>query len=108
MLEENKTPAGTWVSIERTVLRAGERAPGLPPETAAVPLTARVKGFLLDPAALGDTARVRTAAGRVVDGVVREINPSYRHGFGELVPELLNIGEEVREKLRGGGVPHER
>lgn len=102
-VEESRSfPAGTWVVIEQVVLRPGERAPGLPPETAAVPLVARVKGFLVAPAAFDGMARVRTAAGREVEGVLREVNPSYRHDFGELVPELLTLGEEARARLRRG------
>ncbi len=102
MPDEELFPAGTWVAVEQVVLRPGERAPGLPPQTAAVPLTARVKGFLLEPAALGQETRIRTAAGREVRGILREINPAYRHGFGELVPEILSIGEEARARLREG------
>ncbi|MGE5551769.1 MAG: 2-amino-4-oxopentanoate thiolase subunit OrtA [Bacteroidota bacterium] len=92
-------PAGTWVTIERIVLAPGHRAPGLPPETASVPLTAMVKGFLVAPAALAGSARVRTAAGREVEGILREANPPYRHGFGELVPEIMTVGEEARKRL---------
>ena len=101
-MPEKLVPAGTWVAVEQIVLPPGERAPGLPPETAAVPLTARVKGFLLAPGALGCEVRVRTAAGREVSGILREANPAYRHGFGEFVPELLGVGEEARARLIQG------
>lgn len=93
-------PSGTWVTIEQVVLPPGERAPGLPLETAEAPLVARVKGFLLAPAALGQEAWVRTAIGREAHGMLRVANPAYQHGFGELVAELLSIGEEARARLR--------
>ncbi len=102
MSQVPEIPAGTWVAVEQTVLWPGERAPGLPPETAAVPLVARVKGFLLSRAAPGESVLVRTAVGREVEGILREVNPPYTHGFGELVPEILTIGAEVRLRLRAG------
>lgn len=103
--DNGRVPAGTWVAIERVILRPGERAPGIPPETAAQPLTALVKGFLLAPAALGEQAGIRTMAGREVEGVLKEANPAYTHGFGGVVPELLRVGEEARERLRGFAAP---
>ena len=54
-------PSGTWVELGRTVLEVEERAPGLPADTAAVPLVLRVSGFLLEPA--GDR-RGRRGSGR--------------------------------------------
>lgn len=101
-MPEDLFPAGTWVAVEQIVLSPPERAPGLPPETAAVPLAARVKGFLLEPGALGCEVRVRTAAGWEAAGILREANPAYRHSFGELVPEILSLGEEARARLIQG------
>lgn len=89
-------PAGTWVEVSRTILSAEQRAPGLPADTAATPLTLRVSGFLLAPAALGEPARIRTLIGREQAGTLLAVNPSYTHSFGETVPELLTIGTEVR------------
>jgi hypothetical protein len=84
--------AGTWVELERIVLEVGERAPGLPADTAAVPLVLRVSGFLLEPAEVGAPARVRTLIGREQEGRLRVVNPSYSHSFGDTVAELLTIG----------------
>ncbi len=86
--------AGTWVELERNVLEVGERAPGLPIDTAAVPLVLRVSGFLLEPAEVGAPARVRTLIGREQEGCLRVVNPSYSHSFGDTVAELLTIGRE--------------
>ena len=88
-------PAGTWVEVQRTVLAASERAPGLPADTAAVPLVMRVSGFLVEPAAVGGPARIRTRIGRELSGTLATVNPSYTHSFGRTVPELLMIGTEV-------------
>jgi hypothetical protein len=92
--------AGTWVEIRAIVLPAGERAPQVPADTAAVPLEMRVKGFLSAPAALGDTAEILTRAGRRLTGTLTEANPAYTHSFGPPIPELSTIGEQVRDMLR--------
>jgi len=94
-------PAGTWVEIHRIVLRPDERAPQVPEDTKAVPLEMRVKGFLAEPAALGDEAEIVTAAGRRLRGTLVEANPAYTHGFGAPIPELTGIGREVRAILGG-------
>ena len=83
---------GTWVEIERVVLEPGERAPTLPEDTRQVPYLLRASGFLLDDAALGEPARVRTLIGRELTGKLTTVNPSYSHSFGETVQELLDIG----------------
>ncbi len=91
---------GTWVEIKRTVLPAGERAPQVPADTKKVPLEMRVKGFLFAPALVGQDAEVLTLSGRRLSGILAEVNPSYSHSFGSPVPELSDIGGEVRALLR--------
>jgi len=83
---------GTWVQIEQLVLEPAERAPTLPDDTRQVPYVMRVSGFLLDDAAVGNPARVRTLIGRELSGTLTIVNPSYEHSFGETVQELLDIG----------------
>ena len=92
--------AGTWVEIHRIVLAPGERAPQIPDDTKAVPLEMRVKGFLVEAAALGEEAIILTPAGRRLRGPLTEVNPAYTHGFGAPIPELSAIGQEVRAILR--------
>lgn len=88
----SSVPAGTWVQVEQLVLEPEERAAGLPEDTRQVPYLLRVSGFLLEDAALGDEARVRTMIGRELSGSLTTVNPSYDHSFGETVQELLDIG----------------
>jgi hypothetical protein len=83
---------GTWVEVEQVVLDPAERAPTLPEDTRRVPYVLRVSGFLLDGAALGEPARIRTLIGRELSGTLTTVNPSYSHSFGETVAELLDIG----------------
>jgi hypothetical protein len=91
---------GTWVEIHRVVLAPGERAPQVPADTQSAPLEMRVKGFLVDPACLGEQAEIETLAGRRLRGVLVELNPAYTHGFGPPIPELAMIGAEARAMLR--------
>jgi hypothetical protein len=98
--------AGSWVEIQRVVLRPGERAPHIPEDTRDVPLEMRVKGFLAESAALGEEAEIVTPAGRRLRGTLTEANPAYTHGFGPPIPELSTIGREVRDLLaRRRGAP---
>lgn len=97
---------GDWVQIHSVVLSVGERSPAVPPETAAVPLELRLKGFALAEAELGAAVPVRTAAGREVRGTLVAVWPRYPHDFGEPVPELIPVGGELRAILRED--PHDR
>jgi len=91
----NQIQPGTWVEIEQVVLTPEQRAPTLPEDTKQVPYLLRVSGFLIEPAELGDPARIRTIIGRELSGVLKTVNPSYSHSFGTVVPELLTIGTEA-------------
>jgi hypothetical protein len=83
---------GTWVEVERVLLKPEERAPNLPADTAKVPYVLRVSGFLLEDADLGQQVKIRTIIGQVHSGKLRIQNPGYGHSFGHTVPELLKIG----------------
>ena len=91
---------GTWVQIHRIVLREGQRAPQVPVETQQVPLEMWVKGFLAEPATLGEKVEIVTPSGRRLRGILTDVNPGYTHSFGSPILELLTIGREVRTILR--------
>lgn len=93
---------GDWVKIYRVILKPEERAPQVPDDTKLVPLEMWVKGFITSDALLGDTVEVKTITGRVESGKLLEINPTYTHSFGNFVPELLQIGLDLKEILFGG------
>lgn len=96
---------GTWVEIHDRILRPEERTGNLPEETKRVPLEMRLKGFLQEEAELGDRAVVKTVTGRLVQGTVILVNPTYDHGYGEtFIPELLSIGRDLKALLE---VDHE-
>lgn len=89
---------GDWVQIYGVILPAGERAPQVPAETQRVPLEMRVRGFLLEAQAeMGDTVKIRTMIGRVLSGKLVAVNPGYGIDYGQPVPELLTIGQELRQ-----------
>jgi hypothetical protein len=95
--------AGTWVEIYSVVLAADERAEHIPEDTKRVPLEMRVKGLLVADAALGDRVEIVTVAGRRLPGMLVQANPSYDHGFGAPIPELVAVGGEIRALLRAAG-----
>jgi hypothetical protein len=91
----------SWVRIHSIILEPGERAPQVPEDTKMVPLEMWVKGALRQDAEIGETVEVTTQTGRVETGVLLEENPTYRHSFGDFVPELLSAGAQVRELVFG-------
>lgn len=94
---------GDWVQVHSVILKAGERAPGVPDDTARVPLEMRVKGFCVHEARVGQPATVLTAAGRQVSGILVAVEPAYEHDFGRPVPELLKVAAALRRRYRNGG-----
>ncbi len=92
-----------WVQIHIDVLKPEERATNIPEDTRAVPLEMWVKGRLENESAeLGDAVTITTKTGRKVDGTLCAVNPSFRHNFGDYVPELDQIEETVKTILFGG------
>ena len=79
-----KAKAGDFVRIHNIVLKVGERADNLPE------------------AEIGEEVEVTTITGRKIKGTLVEINPVFRHNYGEFVPELLQIGLQARKILFGG------
>jgi len=93
-------PAGAWVEVERVILEQGERAPGIPADTAAVPFAGRVRGFLVAEARKGQTVEVRTQADRIVSGRLRAVLPRNPADFGDPSPELLLAAKGMKARLR--------
>ena len=92
-----KIPAGTWVEVERVILTPEQRAPSLPEDTKKVPYILRISGFLQQDAEMETEVRIRTIIGRELTGILKVVNPSYRHSFGKVVPEMLTIGTEFEQ-----------
>ncbi|NBG88725.1 2-amino-4-ketopentanoate thiolase [Isachenkonia alkalipeptolytica] len=93
---------GNWVRIYDVVLKSSERSPNLPEDTKNVPLEMWNKGFLLEDGIVGEQVKIQTLTDRIVEGKLLEENPTYTHSFGKFVPEILPIGRQLKEILRGG------
>lgn len=92
---------GDWVRIHTILLQPEERAPQVPEDTKNVPLEMWVKGRLInEEAPLGSQVSIKTLTGRIEKGELVEINPVYRHGFGEYVDELSYIGPNLRKMIQ--------
>ena len=92
-----------WVQIHIDVLKPEERATNIPEDTRHVPLEMWVKGHLQNESAeLGDVVTVKTKTGRLVEGTLYALNPSFTHNFGDYIPELDQIEETVKTILFGG------
>ncbi len=92
--------AGTLVQIHQIILKENERAPQVPEDTKKVPLELRVKGFLQEEAEVGEEVKIKTITGRILTGILEDAEPSYEHKFGRPVPEMLNIGRQLRKIIR--------
>jgi hypothetical protein len=91
-----------YVQIHRIVLEPDARADTIPEDTHSVPLEMWVKGYLNEESAkIGDEVTITTRTGRQVKGVLVDEAPHYTHSFGNLVPELLRVGDQVRGILFG-------
>lgn len=91
----------SWVLIHKIVLESKERATNLPDDTKQVPLEMWVKGFLVEDANIGDNVKVKTLTNRLEEGKLLEENPSYKHNYGDFVPEILVIDKIVKKTLYG-------
>lgn len=97
--------AGTWVELHAVVLAAGERAPQVPEETQRVPLELLVRGWLVEPAAVGEVATIRAPSGRRLRGRLVAVEPGHHHSFGPPVPALGTVGTELRRLLAQEAAP---
>ncbi len=91
---------GDWVQIHSIILEAGQRAPQVPVETQQVPLEMWCKGFAGQAAEIGEELKITTVIGQELSGVLTAINPRPGHDFGAPVPELLDIGMKLRERIK--------
>lgn len=93
---------GEWVEIHYVVLESNERSHDVPDDTKKVPLECWIKGWALSSGKIGQEVEISTPANRVVKGTLTRIDPGYTHTFGPCIPELSNIGQELRAMLKEG------
>jgi hypothetical protein len=90
---------GSFVEIRKPLLEPSERAEHLPEETKKVPFEARVRGFLMRDAALGEEVEIETLIGRIIKGTLIAEKPPFTHGFGRPVQELVEVSKELRREI---------
>jgi len=96
-----KASKGDWVRIHRILMKAGQRAPQVPEDTAVVPFEMWDKGFLLnEKAEIGQEVLIRTIIGRELEGTLIEVNPAYAHSFGTCIPEILRIDRDLKTLMQ--------
>jgi hypothetical protein len=94
----SKAIKGAWVEIENEVLSASERAPQIPDDTKKTPLKMWTRGFLVNETArMGDQVSVVTLSDRKAEGKLVDVEPRFKHDFGNAVLELLKTGVEVKK-----------
>lgn len=89
----------SYVRIRKTILTKEERALNLPIDTKSVPLNMWVKGYLLNDAELDESVYIKTKTGRIESGILMESNPSYKHNYGDFLPEILKIEEIIMSEM---------
>ena len=92
---------GTYVRIRKYLLLSNQRLKTIPEDTSKVPFKMWIKGRLLEETELFEEAKIETATGRIISGVVKEKNPKYKHSYGEFVEELMQIREIIKSEMRG-------
>lgn len=94
-------PAGTHVEVVREILAAGQRAPGVPEDTAHTPYRVRTRGILVEETPMFGQATVLTPAGRLYTGRIILESPPDNHSFGRRHPALLEAITSIHGVLRG-------
>lgn len=92
---------GSWVQIKKIILNPEQRANNLPEATKKVPLLLWVKGTLLTDSEIGKVVEIKTVTGRIENGELIEVNPSYLHNYGKFMPEIQEIDRIVKSTLFG-------
>jgi 2-amino-4-ketopentanoate thiolase alpha subunit len=86
-----------WVLVQKIILESDQRAENLPQDTRSVPLVMWLKGFLVDDIAeIGKNITIKTMTDRITTGILVEVFPNYSHSFGNFVPEIMEIGRQLK------------
>ncbi|MDR3215229.1 MAG: 2-amino-4-ketopentanoate thiolase [Bacilli bacterium] len=89
---------GSFVRIEKTILKAAERTAKIPDDTKATDFKMWTKGLLLEDCELNKIAKIKTMADRLDEGILVEVNPMYELNYGEFLPELIAIDMELKNE----------
>jgi len=92
---------GTYGRVRRTLLKPEERSNNLPEDTKNVPYKMWVKGYLQHEADLFEIVTIKTLTGRIETGRLKEVNPPYKHSYGDFVPEVMILSDIIRNDFYG-------
>lgn len=95
---------GSYVEIMQKVLEPEERAKNIPEDTKLYPQCLWAKGWLLEDSEIGCRSLIKTINGRMLEGILTEVNPRYSHDFGESIQEIMYIGTQAKNILWGDEV----
>ena len=60
-----------------------------------------IKGYLLDEADLFDIVKIITITGRIETGRLKEVEPPYKHSYGDFVTEILVMKDIIIKDMYG-------
>ena len=92
---------GKYVRLRKHVLLPDNRAINIPNDTKKVPFKMWVKGQLTHEAELFEEAEIETATGRLVTGELKEVEPKYKHSFGEHIQEIHHMRKIILAEMWG-------
>lgn len=89
---------GTFVRIEKTILKPEERTSKIPDDTKKVPFKMWTKGFLQHDCEMNGEAAIITVARRQDTGTLVEVHPFYELNYGEFLPEIAEIDKVIKDE----------
>lgn len=92
---------GKYVRIRKHILLPGNRDKSVPEETQRVPLKMWVRGRLIEESELFEETKIQTTTGRIVKGELKEVEPRYKHDFGDFVEELSCVRDIILNEMWG-------
>jgi 2-amino-4-ketopentanoate thiolase alpha subunit len=92
---------GKYVRLRKHVLLPDDRAANIPDDTKKVPLKMWVKGNLIHESELFEEAQVKTTTGRIVKGELKEVEPKYKHSYGDFIEEIYTMKNIILSEMWG-------
>jgi len=92
---------GKYVRIRNHLLKPEERDQKLPESTQKVPFKSWTKGYLISEAEMYEEATIITATNRKVTGILKEVEPRYKHSFGDFVSEIHELRKIILSEVWG-------
>ncbi len=97
----SKIEKNDWIEISEILLTPENRASGLPDDTKDLSYKLKIRGFAQCDGSVGEKITIKTVTGRVLSGVAEKINPYYDHNFGDSIPELIKVRNDLKSLMKG-------